>query len=115
MKRPHVPAPALAALLLAAPVLAGAEAAPATEFHLVVHDHRFDIVEVHAPAGQSLTFHVQNQDDSADEFEVAQLHKEKIMKGHGEATMVLPPLRAGKYDYMGELHKATAHGVLIVE
>lgn len=84
-------------------------------FTLTIKDHKFspDILEV--PANEKFKLIVENQDKTAEEFESADLQKEKIISGGKKITLIVKPLKAGEYSFFGEFHPKTAHGKLIAK
>lgn len=85
------------------------------EIALVIRDHKFEPAEVRVPAGQKVKLVIDNQDASAEEFESKELKREKVIPARSKATVVIGPLKAGRYPFFGEFHEKTAKGVVIVE
>ena len=104
--------PFLYALLLLSPVIA---LAAEPEFQLVIRNHRFEPAEVRVPAGQKVKLVVDNQDATAEEFESKPLKREKVIPPKSKAVILIGPLKAGRYEFVGEFHEATAKGILIAE
>ena len=102
---------AVAALLLS--VAAAGAAEPPQE--IAIRGHVFTPAELHVKAGQPITLHIRNEDATAEEFESGALKIEKVVAGHGEATVRIRPLKPGRYRFVGEYHEDTAHGTLIAE
>lgn len=92
-----------------------AQAADSVTLQLGIHDHRFQPVELRAPAGVPIEIVVRNDDATAEEFESKTLKVEKIVAGGREITVRLRPMAAGRYPFGGEYNADTASGVLIVE
>jgi hypothetical protein len=42
------------------------------------------------------------------------LNREKVIAGKSTATIVIGPLKAGRYPFVGEYHEKTAQGVIVV-
>jgi hypothetical protein len=105
----------LASALLTGLVATAALAADLPEFKLVIKDHRFVPSELKVPAGQKIRLVVENQDATPEEFESYSLNREKIVPGKGRITVLVGPLKPGKYEFFGEFNQATAQGVLIAE
>ena len=104
-----------AALLLAA-ALAGpgvAQAADAVSLSITMKDHKFDPVELHAPAGQPIDIHVKNLNDIVSEFESGDLHFEKIVPVGSEAVVHVRPQQPGRYNFYDDFHHDT-QGYLVV-
>ncbi len=102
----------LVALAVGVPSIAPA-AEP--EVSLVIRNHRFEPGEVRVPAGQKVKLVVDNQDATAEEFESKALKREKVIPPNTKATILIGPLKPGRYEFVGEFHEATAKGVLVVE
>lgn len=102
----------LALALLAAP---SAHAEDAKPYTLTLKDHVFTPAEIKVPANTAFTLSVKNEDDSAEEFESEDLEIEKIIAGKTEATVNVPALEPGRYEFVGEFNEDTAKGVLIAE
>jgi plastocyanin len=98
-------------------MLLGSGAAPAAdaELLLVIKDHRFEPAELRVPAGQRVRLTVHNQDTTAEEFESHALNREKVVPAGAKAVIFIGPLKAGRYDFVGEYHEATAKGVVIAQ
>lgn len=102
---------ALAALSLGVSSAGAAE----PEFALVIRNHRFEPAELKVPAGQKVKLIIDNQDATAEEFESKSLKREKVIPAKSKATVLIGPLKPGRYDFVGEFHEKTAKGVIIVE
>lgn len=85
------------------------------EFALVIKDHRFTPAEIKVPAGKKVKLIVDNQDATPEEFESHDLNREKIIAAKSKATISIGPLKAGRYQFVGEFNEATAKGVVIAE
>jgi len=102
---------ALAGLVVAAS--AHAQADP--EISIAIKNHRFEPAEVKVPAGKRVKLIVHNQDTTPEEFESHVLKREKVIPGGAKATILIGPLKPGRYPFFGEFHEATAQGAVIVE
>ena len=91
--------------------LAAAESEPL----LQIKDHRFIPERLTVPAGKKLKLTVENLDASAEEFESYDLHREKIVSGHGKISVFIGPLKPGEYKFFGEFNPKTAQGVIVAE
>jgi plastocyanin len=85
------------------------------EMALVIKDHKFEPTELKVPAGQKLKLMVHNQDKTAEEFESKPLKREKIIPPGAKIPVLIGPLKPGRYEFVGEYHEDTAHGVIVVE
>ena len=100
----------LASLLFACSGLAFAED---PTFELTIRDHRFTPSEIAVPAGTKIKLIVKNEDSTPEEFESKKLRREKVIPGKSQATILVGPLTAGEYPFVGEFHEKTATGKLI--
>ena len=82
---------------------------------LIIKDHRFEPSEIKVPANQRVRLSVHNQDSSAEEFESKSLKREKVIPAGAKATILIGPLKPGRYEFFGEFHEATARGVVVAE
>ena len=101
----------LALLLGMLPLLSVA----ADDITITIKDHKFTPSEVRVPAGQKVKLVIENQDATPEEFESAELNREKVIAPKSKATVWIGPLKPGKYPFMGEFNQATAKGVVIAE
>jgi hypothetical protein len=58
---------------------------------------------------------VENRDSTPEEFESHSLKREKVIPGKSSATILIGPLKAGEYKFVGEFHEATAKGVIVAK
>ncbi|WP_341787740.1 cupredoxin domain-containing protein [Rickettsia endosymbiont of Cantharis rufa] len=84
------------------------------EVKIAIKDHKFvpNIVEV--PKSTKIKLIVHNEDDTVEEFESHDLHREKIVMPHESINIILAPLAPGKYEIFGDFHQDTAQGLIIV-
>jgi plastocyanin len=94
---------------------AGPTRAADVDVKLVIKNHRFEPAELKVPAGQRVKLVVHNQDGTPEEFESRSLSREKVIPAGAKATLFIGPLKAGRYEFVGEYHEATAKGVVIAE
>lgn len=85
------------------------------EVLLTIREHRFEPAEIKVPANRRIKLVVHNQDASAEEFESHTLNREKVVPGRSKATLFIGPLKAGRYEFFGEYHAASAKGVIVAE
>jgi plastocyanin len=102
------------AALLSLLLSAGARAAD-VEVPITIQAHKFTPSEVRVPAGKRIKLLVLNKDDTPEEFESAELSREKVIPGGTRATIFIGPLTPGRYPFFGEFHQSTAQGVVIAE
>lgn len=85
------------------------------DYTLVIREHRFQPSELVVPAGKKVRLRVENQDATPEEFDSFALNREKVVTGHGSATLYIGPLDAGRYPFMGEFNPATAQGAVVAQ
>ncbi|HEY2344489.1 MAG TPA: cupredoxin domain-containing protein [Xanthomonadaceae bacterium] len=103
-------------LLALVPLIAVAADAPGVpEFTLTIQDHRFTPTETTIPADTKVKLIVVNKDVTAEEFESHDMQREKIVAGLGTINVFVGPLKAGKYVYFGDFHRATAQGTIVAK
>jgi plastocyanin len=107
--------PQITALAASVVLACGAARAADTEVQLVIKNHRFEPAELKVSKGQRVKLIVHNQDSTPEEFESHSLNREKVIPAGAKATIFIGPLKAGRYDFVGEYHEATAKGVVIAE
>ncbi len=109
----------LLCVFLVMPALAAEpeEKAAIPEFIIQIRQHQFHPAEVKVPAGVKVRIIVDNQDDTADEFDSYMLHREKHIPGNTKRILYLGPLDPGRYVFKGEEHPGvpSAQGALIVQ
>lgn len=122
--RPRSPAPtparALAGTLglvalacLPSIVTLSAQADDLPTYQLVIRAGRFapDVLEV--PANTKFRLRIRNEGPDAEEFESAELRKEKVLAPGAESFLIFQPLKAGSYPFFGEFHPQTAQGRIV--
>ncbi len=113
MKLQKIALPACLTLLCAAWAPPGLAAD--TELQLVIKNKQFEPAEIKAPAAQKLRILVHNQDSTPEEFESHSLKREKIIPGGAKATILVGPLKPGRYEFFGEFNPNSAKGALVIE
>ena len=86
-----------------------------TPIEVTLKDHRFLPAEIHVPSGRRADLRIHNQDTTAEEFDSSALKVEKVIAAGSSAIIHLRPLGPGRFPFMGELHSATAQGVVVAE
>lgn len=109
MKKLLLPA-ALFGLIICNPLLAETQ-----KFELTIKNHMFEPSVLTIPAAQKVKLVIKNEDATPEEFESHPLNREKIIPGNSTGVILLGPLDAGEYSFVGEFHEDTAHGKLIVK
>jgi plastocyanin len=87
----------------------------APEFKIQIKDHKFIPNTITVPADQKIKLIVENLDSTIEEFESADLNREKLVGGGKSITIMVGPLEPKKYNFFGEFHQKTAQGTLIVK
>ncbi len=105
-----------AGVLCATFVMTGVSLAAGDEERtLTIKDHVFSPKEITVKANTKIKLVVTNEDAAAEEFDSPSLNREKLIRPGQSATILLPPLRPGRYEFFGEFHPDTARGVVIAE
>lgn len=86
-----------------------------TEHTIVIKDHKFSPETVYVPVGEKVKLIIDNQDPTPEEFESHDMSREKIIGGNKTATIMISPLKAGKYHFFGEFNMDSANGYVIAE
>lgn len=82
---------------------------------ITLEHHVFSPSEIHVPAHKKIILIIHNLDSTIEEFDSPALKREKILRSGSETKIILAPLQAGKYDFVGEFYQDTAKGAVIVE
>lgn len=82
---------------------------------LTISNHAFSVETLQVPAGKRIKLAITNADKTAEEFDSSDLHVEKMIPGGQTASVFIGPLKPGTYSFVGELHRATAHGKIIAK
>ena len=102
-------------MLLGALGIPGTALADEPQFTLLIKDHKFIPAELQVPAGAKVRLVVRNDDATPEEFESAELHREKVVAPGQQIIVIVGPLDAGTYGFFGDFHKDTAQGKLIAK
>jgi hypothetical protein len=105
--------PILVFACMAAFVLpARAEGMP--EFHLVLHDHKFEPATLKVPANTKFKVLVTNRNPTPSEFESSDFNREKIVLPDSTITVFIGPLDKGTYKFFDDFNRAST-GTLVAE
>ena len=87
------------------------------EVILTIENHAFSPKEVKIPSGKKIKLLVVNKDASPAEFESKALGREKVIPAKSTATILLGPLKPGRYAFVEEYHEneVAAQGTIVVE
>ncbi len=84
-------------------------------FTLTIKDHQFSPAELVVPADQKIKITIINNDATPEEFESHDLNRDVMVNGNSKASVIIGPLKAGTYNFIGEFHEDTAKGSIIVK
>lgn len=84
------------------------------EITIKIQNHKFVPDIIFAKPHQLIRLIVQNLDNTIEEFESHDFHREKIIPGKSSVRIIVAPLKPGVYKFFGEFHEDTAQGQLIV-
>lgn len=96
-------------------LLAACSGSEMPEYTLVLENHKFTPDQISIAPGQKVRLKIENRDDAYEEFDSDSLGREKIIPGKTTGVVVIGPLEAGRYPFMGEYHHETAQGLVIVQ
>jgi plastocyanin len=102
-------------LSFVASAFAGGALAQDASFTMTIKDHRFEPSQLEVPAGRKFRLLVKNLDSTPEEFDSADLKREKVIPGKSEATVIIGPLKPGTYKFIGEFHESTAKGSIVAK
>ncbi|WP_105170156.1 cupredoxin domain-containing protein [Pseudoalteromonas sp. T1lg23B] len=86
----------------------------ADSVNIILKDHLFMPAEIEIPAGKKVRLIIDNQDDTAEEFDSFDLNREKVLFPHRKSVIYIGPLSIGEYRFFGEFSPNTAQGKVIV-
>lgn len=84
------------------------------EVRMTANDGVFSPTEITIAAGEKISLVIENIGKEAEEFESAELKREKIVPPGKTIAVSIGPLKAGTYPFFGEFHPKTARGRVIV-
>jgi hypothetical protein len=87
------------------------------EYVIKILHHQFVPAELRIPKGIKVRIVIDNQDETAEEFDSHALNREKHLPPKSQATIFIGPLTPGRYLYESESEVAggAALGVIVVE
>ncbi len=89
--------------------------AESKEFLVQIKNHKFEPAEIEVLANQEFKLIVENTDKTLEEFESADLKKEKLVGAGKKITIFIGPLKPGEYKFFGDFHQKTAQGKIVVK
>lgn len=95
--------------------LAQAAMAADPEFALTLKDHKFEPAEIKVPSGVRIKLVIENKDPTAEEFDSFALNREKVIFPNSKGIVYVGPLKPGRYEFIGEFNRDSAHGALIAQ
>jgi hypothetical protein len=85
------------------------------EFVIQIRNHQFVPSELRIPADVKVQIVIDNQDDTAEEFESYSLNREKHIPAKSSIILFIGPLAAGRYVYQGEDRTDGAMALGVIE
>ena len=112
-----MPLKVLAVAVVLCSLLGGVLPAHADEpvFLLTIREHRFEPTELQIPAGTKVKLLIKNLDPTPEEFESAELHREKVVPPGQEVSVFIGPLDPGTYPFFGDFNPKTAQGKIVAK
>ena len=96
-------------------IVAGSAYAEEPVYTITLESHHFSPEELKIPAGQKVKLLIRNNDATPEEFESYDLKREKVVRGKGQITVYVGPLKPGVYKYFGDFNLKTAQGSIVAE
>jgi len=90
-------------------------AAQDPSYTLIIKNHQFQPTEIEIPAGQKIALTVKNNDPTPEEFESAELRREKVVPGGEQIIVYIGPLKPGRYEFFGDFNPTTARGHIVAK
>ncbi len=84
-------------------------------FDLIIENHAFAPATLSIPANTPFSIKIQNKDRTPEEFESAELKREKIIPGGASGTVNVGALKPGTYLFFGEFNQKTAQGTIVAQ
>lgn len=103
---------ALALLLTGAP---SARADDMPTLKLLIKGGRFLPATLEVPANTKFRLEITNEGPGPEEFESAELKKEKVVAAGVTTNLIFQPLKPGSYKFFGEFHPDTAQGQMVAK
>ena len=103
----------LAVMLLLGLGQANAEEIPS--YHLTIKAGRFIPETIEVAANTKFRLIIKNEGPGAEEFESAELRKEKVLAAGAASFIIFQPLKPGSYGFFGEFHPETAKGRIVAK
>ena len=84
-------------------------------FQLVTKAGRFYPETIEVPAHTKFRLLIRNEGPGPEEFESADLRKEKVLAPGTSSFLIFQPLKPGSYKFFGEFHPDTAQGRIVAK
>jgi Cupredoxin-like domain len=91
----------------------GVRAQERTGIAIAVKNHRFEPIEIQAPANQPFAITVRNLDAAPIEFESVSLRVEKVIAPGAVGTVNVRPLAPGRYEFFDDFRPETRGALTI--
>jgi len=101
--------------LLAAWALTQAHAGELPSVTLIIKAGRFHPEVLEVPANTKFRLVIRNEGPGPEEFESAELRKEKVLAAGVTSFLIFQPLKPGSYKFFGEFHPETAQGRMVAK
>ena len=85
------------------------------DINVSIENHRFTPDRIEVAAGKKVKLVIDNRDATAEEFESHALKVEKVIPAKSKGTVLVGPLKAGEYKFVGEFNEKTAKGVIVAK
>ena len=95
--------------------MAPAKAENMPSFQLTITAGHFVPATIEVPANTKFRLLIRNDGPDAEEFESAELRKEKVLAPGASSFLIFQPLKPGSYKFFGEFHPQTAQGRMVAE
>ena len=103
-----------AAIWMAWPTMP-AQAQDLPSFTLSIKAGRFYPETIEVPANTKFRLLIKNEGPGPEEFESAELRKEKVLAPGVQSFLIFQPLKPGSYPFFGEFHPETAQGRIVAK
>ena len=104
---------ALASSLLLALTPVRAQDMPSV--NLLIRDGRFTPSTLEVPANTKFRLLIKNEGPGAEEFESAELHKEKVLAPGASSFLIFQPLKPGSYKFFSDFHPDTSQSLMVAK
>jgi len=105
---------AIMALVLSPCMASGWKIDPVT-LEIRFENHHFTPQTLTVPAGTPIELKVTNASAERIEFESFKLNREKVVDPGASATVRLPALKAGSYDFFDDFHSDVPEGAIVAK